>query len=96
MASEPVPELVGMVGIRGTVFPVYDLGMLLGCPRAAAPRWLVVAAAGPIALAFGAFDGYLSVRAEGIERQVQTIIDLPSVIEKIRDRCGDGGETRQV
>jgi purine-binding chemotaxis protein CheW len=91
----PVPELLGMAGLRGTVLPVYDLGMLLGCPRAAAPRWLVVAAGAPVALAFEAFDGYLSVRAEGIERQVQMVIDLPSVIEQIRNRCGRGGEIRQ-
>jgi len=91
----PAPELLGMAGIRGTVLPVYDLGMLLGCPRAAAPRWLVVVAATPVALAFEAFDGYLSVRAEGIERQLQTVIDLPSVIEKIRNRCGHGGGIRQ-
>jgi chemotaxis signal transduction protein len=89
----PVPELLGMAGIRGTVLPVYDLGMLLGCPRAAAPRWLVVAAGAPVALAFEAFDGYMSVRAGGIEQQVQTVIDLHSILEQIRNRCGHGGDS---
>jgi chemotaxis signal transduction protein len=62
----PVPELLGIAGFRGTVLPVYDLGMLLGCPRAAASRWLVVTAAMPVGLAFGGFDRYLSVGAEAI------------------------------
>src|SRR5215218_10100104 len=31
----PVSELLGIAGFRGAVLPVYDLGMLLGCPRAA-------------------------------------------------------------
>jgi chemotaxis signal transduction protein len=79
----PVTELLGITGLRGTVLPVYDLGMLLGCPRAAAPRWLLVAAATPVGLAFDGFDGYLSVqpdaivpafRAESRERHVREIL----------------------
>jgi chemotaxis signal transduction protein len=65
----PVSELRGIAGFRGAVLPVYDLGMLLGCSRAAAPpRWLVVTAAAPIGLAFEGFDGYLSVRSDAIVR----------------------------
>jgi len=62
----PVAELLGIAGLRGTILPVYDLGMLLGHRRAAAPRWLLVAAATPVGLAFDGFDGYLSVRREAI------------------------------
>jgi purine-binding chemotaxis protein CheW len=62
----PVSELLGIAGLRGAVLPVYDLGMLLGCPKAAAPRWLLVTAAISIGLAFDGFDGYLSVRPEMI------------------------------
>jgi chemotaxis signal transduction protein len=78
----PVSELLGIAGFRGAVLPVYDLGMLLGYSRAAAPRWLVVTAAAPIGLAFEAFGGYLSVRsdavvqvgrAEAVERHVREV-----------------------
>jgi chemotaxis signal transduction protein len=72
-----VPELLGLAGLRGAVIPVYDFGMLLGCPRAAAPRWLLVTAGTPVGLAFDAFDGYLSVRLEAI---------IPEASAERRDR----------
>ena len=62
----PVPELLGIAGFRGAVLPVYDLRMLLGCPSTGAPRWLVVTAVTPVALAFDAFDGYVGVRSAAI------------------------------
>jgi len=67
----PVSALLGIAGLRGTVLPVYDLGMLLGCPKAAAPRWLLVTAVTPVGLAFDGFDGYLSVRREAIVPEVR-------------------------
>jgi purine-binding chemotaxis protein CheW len=51
--------LRGIAGFRGTVLPVYDLKALLGAACAEAPRWLVVAAAMPVALAFETFIGHL-------------------------------------
>jgi purine-binding chemotaxis protein CheW len=57
----PVPALLGLAGFRGTVLPVYDLGLLLGHPRASAPRWLVVTVGAPVGLAFDAYDGQLQV-----------------------------------
>lgn len=68
----PVSELLGIAGFRGAVLPVYDLGMLLGCPRAAAPRWMVVAAAAQIALAFEGSDGYLSAEGTVIVPEART------------------------
>jgi purine-binding chemotaxis protein CheW len=56
------PALAGLAGVRGGIQPVYDLAALLGYPRAAAPRWLAVLAAAPIAVAFDGFDGYLRRR----------------------------------
>jgi purine-binding chemotaxis protein CheW len=61
----PVPELRGIVGLRGSVCPVYDLAMLLGLPRTASSRWLLLAAGAPVALAFDAFDGYRTAAADG-------------------------------
>ena len=55
----PIPELLGIVGLRGAILPVYDLARLLGYPAASGARWLAVLAAAPVGLAFAAFDGYL-------------------------------------
>ncbi|HWF84777.1 MAG TPA: chemotaxis protein CheW [Vicinamibacterales bacterium] len=67
----PVAALLGIAGFRGTVLPVYDLGMLLGRPKAAAPRWLAVAKAAPLALAFDGFDGLLRARADDVVRDAR-------------------------
>jgi purine-binding chemotaxis protein CheW len=57
----PVPGghagLLGIAGFRGAIVPVYDLRhLLLGHPGGELPRWLVIAAATPVALAFDAFE----------------------------------------
>jgi purine-binding chemotaxis protein CheW len=52
-----VRELLGIAGIAGTVVPVYDLRALLGYPTAGPPRWMVIVATMPVALAFDAFEG---------------------------------------
>src|SRR5262249_15213510 len=53
-----LPELLGLVSLRAAIVPVYDLAALLGRARQGEPRWIVLAAAAPIALAFEALDGY--------------------------------------
>jgi purine-binding chemotaxis protein CheW len=58
--------LRGIAGFRGAMLPVYDLPVLLGHPAAQTPRWLVIAAAAPIALAFEAFEGQLRVSRDEI------------------------------
>jgi purine-binding chemotaxis protein CheW len=60
----PVPspraELLGLVGVRGSVVPVYDLRQLLGYSRTATPRWLlVVRARAPFAVAFERLEAHL-------------------------------------
>jgi chemotaxis signal transduction protein len=66
----PVPgshaALRGIAGFRGTIVPVYDLQILLGSASASTPRWLVIAAAAPVALAFAAFEGQLRVARDAI------------------------------
>jgi chemotaxis signal transduction protein len=66
----PVPgghaALRGVAGFRGTIVPVYDLQTLLGHGNAQTPRWLVVAAAAPVALAFEVFDGQLRVARDAV------------------------------
>lgn len=67
----PVSELLGIAGFRGAVLPVYDLATLLGYSRAVEPRWLVVVAATPLALAFEDFDGYVTTREQAIAPEPQ-------------------------
>jgi len=58
--------LLGVAGFRGTLVPVYSLGILLGHAAPRVPRWLVVAAVAPIALAFDAFDGHVRAGVDAI------------------------------
>jgi chemotaxis signal transduction protein len=67
----PVPggdaALIGIAGFRGAIVPVYGLHALLGLVSGPRPcRWLVIAAAAPVALAFEAFDAQLSVPPDAI------------------------------
>jgi purine-binding chemotaxis protein CheW len=55
----PLPELAGIIGLRGTILPVYDLPRLLGYPSAGPGRWLAVLSAAPVAVAFATFEGYI-------------------------------------
>jgi chemotaxis signal transduction protein len=62
--------LLGIAGFRGALLPVYSLQALLGqsgdSPGPGTPRWLVIAAAAPAALAFEAFEGQLRVLPDAI------------------------------
>jgi chemotaxis signal transduction protein len=59
----PEPALLGIVGLRNGLAPVYSLAALLGYgPTAEAPRWLLLVGPGPqFALAFPEFDGHRRV-----------------------------------
>jgi purine-binding chemotaxis protein CheW len=56
-----VPALLGVVGLRGALLPVYDLRTLLGYPKAVTPRWLAVVADGQVVLGIEQFDNHLRV-----------------------------------
>jgi chemotaxis signal transduction protein len=63
----PLPELLGITGIRGGLVPVYSLAALLGRGAAAeAPHWLVLCERDdPVALAVGDLEGlWQAPRAE--------------------------------
>jgi chemotaxis signal transduction protein len=59
----PIPELLGVAGIRGGLVSVYSLAALLGYSREAGQaRWLVLCGAEePVGLAFSDFEGYFTV-----------------------------------
>lgn len=67
VVAVPTPDskLLGLVGLRGSIAPVFDLALALGHARAAAPRWILeVRSARPCALAFADLDGHLRLAAE--------------------------------
>lgn len=59
-------SLLGIAGFRGAIVPAYSLSALLGQSQPQAPRWLVIAAAPPVALAFDLFEGHLRATADAI------------------------------
>jgi chemotaxis signal transduction protein len=64
------PTLLGIAGFRGAIAPVYDLQKLLGLAAShASARWLVIAAAAPVAFAFEKFEGQLRVSPDAIKAQ---------------------------
>ncbi len=69
-AVTPLPAemsgLFGIAGFRGSIMPVYDLAALLGHAPAAACRWLAIARAAPVALAFATLEGHLRVPSDAI------------------------------
>jgi purine-binding chemotaxis protein CheW len=53
-------QLLGIVALRGTMAPVYDLAALLGYPSSARPRWIVLARASQlVGFAFDTFESHL-------------------------------------
>jgi chemotaxis signal transduction protein len=88
----PIASLLGIVGVRGVMAPIYDLGALLGYPRTAHPHWTVfVRAPQTVGFAFETFESHLqisvtsvtgeTVRAAGALRR---LIDMPSVVAMLK------------
>lgn len=87
--ATPVPALLGITALRGTMLPVYDLGAVLGVAPEPAPRWIAVAAGRtPVGLAFARFEGHLRVRADSIVSEVRS--GSPHVQQVVRL---DGGHS---
>jgi purine-binding chemotaxis protein CheW len=63
----PAGPLLGIVGVRGSMAPIYDLAALLGHPPVAAPRWVAFARAQQfVGLAFETFESYLCVAEDSL------------------------------
>ena len=101
----PLPELLGIVAIRGSVRPVYDFGALLGQGPGGAGRWLLLTGTTDvIALACSAFDGHVRSPRREVAREKGShtvrahvrvgdgawpIINLASLVEAVRQRVRD-------
>jgi chemotaxis signal transduction protein len=77
--------LLGIAGFRGALVPVYSLGAALGHSGMQACRWLVIAAAAPVALAFDAFEGHVRVPADAILPQQSHVRTRGYALEFIRN-----------
>lgn len=71
------PALLGLVGFRRTVYPLYDLSRLLGCTPGADARWALVTAARPLALAFARLGGHRRVAADPVTPAGSTASSAP-------------------
>lgn len=94
----PTPELLGVAQRRNRVFPVYDLGALLGQPGRHAAWVALAAAAIPIAFSFDGIDDHVECASTAfsaasgnalahVERTVQ-IGDAPIPIISIASVIG--------
>jgi chemotaxis signal transduction protein len=87
--------LLGIAGIRGTLVPVYGLGVLLGYePSRSPPRWLGLAGSpDPIALAFDELEGFLRVNRSDVcvdtsRRYVSAAVRTEDVTRMVVDTYG--------
>jgi chemotaxis signal transduction protein len=81
------PGLLGIVGLRSGLAPVYSLAALLGYGPVAEPsRWILLVGAGPLyGLSFEAFDGHRQIpRAEISSGQADHSGASLSVPESVR------------
>jgi len=60
----PLPELLGLTGVRGALLPVFSLAALRGqAAGGAVPPWMIVVEAdGPVGLAFEEMLGYVTLK----------------------------------
>jgi len=88
----PLPAMLGVMGFRGAIVPVYDLRLLLGYTAQEPPRWMVIVGEPPVALAFDAFEGHLRLARAAHVRQA----DGEATRRHVRELLQTGEMTRPV
>jgi chemotaxis signal transduction protein len=97
----PVPSpaalLLGIVGIRGTMAPIYDLAGLLGYPAVANPRWIVFAR-GRQAVGFGFedFESHLQVSDALLVQSEGEVAGIVVAGQHLRGTVRVGGVLRPI
>lgn len=93
----PLPDLLGVTDFRGELVAVYDLGALLGYPRAQAARYLARMPGRGVGFAFARFEGHLRLTRQRreLEAHAQTIVDLPGLVDRLEQQAArmSAGET---
>jgi chemotaxis signal transduction protein len=83
----PVAQLLGIVGIRGMMAPIYDLAALLRYPPASNARWFVFARAPQlVGFAFEAFESHLQVPRASVATGNGENADMSSSGQHVRAR----------
>jgi len=82
----PIPELLGVAGIRGALVPVYSLAMLLGYNRETErTRWLALCGTeDSVALVFSYFEGYFRVPLTQLYAAEEKEVALSHVQQVVR------------
>jgi chemotaxis signal transduction protein len=84
-----VAELLGLIHVRGSLLPAYDLAAVLGHGAAKRPRWLALVAGSAVALAFDGFEGHTRVDARHVapQRQPQAQERFVDDVVQLADRA---------
>ena len=93
----PAAQLLGIVGIRGVMAPIYDLAALLSYPPAASPRWIVFArGAQPVGFAFQALESHLHVSVASLASGEGADAGTGASGQPIRGAVQAGGALRPI
>lgn len=89
-----VPAFLGVVGIRGTIFPAYRLAALLnGNAASEETKWLAICKTEePLVLGFSELEGYLRIPSS----EIQATQRGAEVWEYVRETVRAGGAVRPV
>lgn len=94
--GSPLPAMLGLAAVRGTLFPVYSLEALLGDEAASEPpQWfLLCGQADPVALAFAHFEGHVLLSrserlatsaGEGPRKHVRELVRVADEVRGVID-----------
>jgi chemotaxis signal transduction protein len=98
---EPVPspatQLLGIVGIRGVMAPIYDLARLLGYAPVTRPRWVVFTrSAQAVGFAFETFESHLQVSESSLVMQEGHDAGRVEIGRHVRGTVRVGGALRPI
>jgi chemotaxis signal transduction protein len=93
----PVPQLLGIVGIRGMMLPIYDLAALLRYPPEANSRWFVLARAPqPVGFAFETFESHLQVSQASLAGSNGEDSGATGTVQHVRGTVRAAGALRPI
>ena len=93
----PVAQLLGIVGLRGMMAPVYDLAALLHYPPAASPRWMVLAGGPqPVGFAFESFEAHVQVARASLVNDEEQAASTVTTRQHVRGNVRVAGALRPI
>jgi chemotaxis signal transduction protein len=93
----PAAQLLGIVGIRGMMAPIYDLAALLRYPPTANPRWLLLARAPqPVGFALGTFESHLQVPQSSLANSNGEDAGTGVIVQHMRGTVRAAGALRPI